>query len=214
LVLAPGTAESLFTPLKATLELAVVPRLRLSYIEQARPEGLGDAVLLAEPLVGENPFAVLLPDDVLREHAGGPAESGELKSMMEAFSGLDKAHLLAVKSVSRSKLPHCGAAKIGIEGAVPGVFPVRQLVEKPEPSHPISRSEKTLGIVGRYLLQPEVFHTLRAMKKQGILPLELTDALETLRKQNHDIFAFHLKADRQDIGEILEQAGRLIAGAS
>jgi UTP-glucose-1-phosphate uridylyltransferase len=63
------------------------------------------------------------------------------------------------------------------------------------------------------LLQPEVFHTLRALKEQGAQPLELTDALENLRKQNRDIFAFHLKAERQDIGEILEQAGRLIAGA-
>jgi UTP--glucose-1-phosphate uridylyltransferase len=214
LVLAPGMIDSLYTPLKEALELAVAPSIKLQFAEQARPEGLGDAILQAEELVGKEPFAVLLPDDVVQERIGRTAYPRELRRMMEAFSQLDGAYLVAVAPVPKSKLPQYGVAKVGSKEVIPNILPIIQLIEKPIPSHPIFHSTRTFGIVGRYLLRPDIFRPLRELREKGIRPVQLTVALEHLRQTGQSIYAFGLKAARQDIGEVLGQASELIGASS
>lgn len=214
LVLAPGMKDALYTPLKEALDLAVVPSIKLHYSEQAKAEGLGDAILQAEAFVGKEPFAVSLPDDIVRERIGRAAHSRELRSMMDAFRDLDGANFLAVTSVLKSKMPHCGVAKIGAKEVLPKIFPIIQLTEKPDSTHLICRSTRAFGIVGRYLLQPDVFGPLHELREKGRRPVELTDALERLHQEGHNVYAFELRAPRQDIGEILGQASELIGDFS
>jgi UTP--glucose-1-phosphate uridylyltransferase len=210
LILAPGTIESLYTPLKEALAMAVVPSIKLHYSEQVKPEGLGDAILHAEALVGKEPFAVLLPDDQIKERMGWATSKRSLRRMMSAFSELDSAFLIAVTEVPKSKMPRCGVAEVGQSSVIPKIFPIIKLVEKPDPTNEIFREKKVFGIVGRYLLQPDIFGPLQELKKQLHRPVELTDALERLRQAGHNIYAFSLEAKRQDVGEVLGQASELI----
>jgi UTP--glucose-1-phosphate uridylyltransferase len=214
LVLAPGMTDSLYTPLKDALELAVAPSIKLQCVHQPSLDGLGDAILQTEELIGKEPFAVLLPDDVVRERIGRAAYPRELRRMMDTFSQQDCAHLVAVASVPKSKMPQCGVAKVAAKEIISNVFPVSQLVEKPDLSHPIFRSERIHGIVGRYLLSPDIFRTLRKLKEKKERPVQITTALEHLRQEGQSVCAFELKAARQDLGEVLEQASGLIGDSS
>jgi len=210
LVLAPGIVDTLYTPLKDALEIAVVPSIKLKCVHQPAPDGLGDAILQAEELIGQETFAVLLPDDVVRERVGRTVYSRELRRMMDTFSQQKCAHLVAVASVPRSKMPQCGVVKVAAKQIIPNVFQINQLVERPELSHPIFRSERIYGIVGRYILSPDIFSTLSKLKQKKERPVQLTNALEQLRQDGQNVCAFELKGTRQDVGEVIEQAGELI----
>jgi UTP--glucose-1-phosphate uridylyltransferase len=214
LILAPGMVDSLYTPLKAALELAVVPPVELHYREQPLPHGLGDAVLRAETLVGGEPFVVLLPDDVIRQRAGRASPPSELRRMTEVFRQLGDTSLVAVTPVLKSKMPKYGIAALGAKAVMPDVRPVTLLVEKPGSGHAILRSRRAFGIVGRYLMQPEIFTALRQQKKGARPRVELTDALERLRKGGGKLHAVELKARRQDVGEMLGRASELIGDSA
>lgn len=216
LVLAPGTIESLYMPLKETLELAIAPSITLQCVEQPKPYGLGDAILQAEAFVNEKPFVVLLPDDVVPKRIGRMAFPRELRRMIEAFKQLAGSYLIAVAPVTKSKMPNCGVCQMAPKEAAPSVFPIRRLVENPEPTDSICRSRRVMGIVGRYLLQPDIFcslHQLRTQEK-GKRPLDLTAALARLLQERREVYAFKLAATRQDIGEVLGQASELIGHSS
>ena len=210
LVLAPGMVDSIYSPLKAALEMAVVPRVELLYCEQALPRGLGDAVLQTEALVDGKPFAVLLPDDVIRQRVGRSSLPSEFHRMMEIFRQLGDSSLIAVTSLPKSKMSNYGIAKLGAKAVISNVRPIIQLVEKPEPAHPILRSLRAFGIVGRYLMQPDIFLALRKQKEAALPRLQLTDALERLRRGGGHLHAVEIKAQRQDIGEMLGRASELI----
>ena len=214
LVLAPGMAESLFMPLKKALELAILPTIKLHSVVQAKPQGLGDAILTTEELVGAEPFAVLLPDDIVQERIGRTAFPRELRRMMEAFSQLDGANLVAVAVVPKTRMPQCGVVKVGAKEIVPGLLSITQLVEKPAPIHSIFRSPRILGIVGRYLLRSDIFHPLRELKEKGDGLVQLTTALELLRQAGQRIYASELKGERQNIGGVIEQASELMEDSS
>jgi len=111
-------------------------------------------------------------------------------------------------------MPHCGVVEVDAKEIMPNILPIRQLVEKPEPTHPICRSTRAVGIVGRYLLPPDIFRLLHELRDNGHRPVQLTDALERLRQAGRSIYAFRLEAIRQDIGEVLGQASELIGDAS
>jgi UTP--glucose-1-phosphate uridylyltransferase len=214
LVLAPGAVEPLYRPLNDALNISVIPSIKLHYCVQAEPQGLGDAILRAEELVGQSPFAVLLPDDLVRERAGQTVTHRELRTMMEAFKKLNSAHLVAVTHVARSKMSQYGIARAGSIESAPNIRPVSKLIEKPASTNSIFRSPNAFGVVGRYLLQPDIFRSLREQKEEGSENLELTDALDRLRKQGQKVYAFEIDAVRQDIGEVVGQASKLIGNIS
>ncbi len=220
LVLAPGAGESLFLPLREAFNLTIVPAIKLQYTEQIRPEGLGDAVLQAESLVGQEPFAVLLPDDVIQERIGRTLYPRELRRMMDAFSRLDNIHLAAVKAIPRSKMPHYGVVQVGAKEILPQIRLAIRLKEKPPAKDPICRASQTRGIVGRYLFCPDIFAALRQLKDKHTgkgRTVELTDALELIRQNGQDrrrVYTFELASARQDVGKVIEEASDLIGDFS
>ena len=213
LVLAPGMVESLFAPIREALTLATAPPVTLQYVEQAKPDGLGDAVLQAEKLVGRELFAVLLPDDLLGRQ-GKSAGPRQLQRMGAALSLMQEAYLVAVARIPKSRLSQCGVARLGSKAAFADVLPVDQLIERPDPSELIDRSSQTFGIVGRYILGPDIFPILHLLKQEESRPVELTTALDLLRQKGQPIYAFELKATRQDFGEAIEQASEMIRDSS
>jgi UTP--glucose-1-phosphate uridylyltransferase len=214
LVLAPGSIDSLFTPISEALNLAVVPAVSLHYSIQNNPEGLGDAILQAEKLVKKEPFAVLLPDVVFQKRVGKIEYPSVLQQMLFSFRRWRDANIIAVKHVPKSKFSAFGVAKLDLEELTPDIFSVELLVEKPETSHPICKSETAFGIAGRYLLQPDIFAVLNDLKNKGIRPVHLTDALEQLNQRSRQVYAFDVKTERQDIGEVIGQAGEMIGSSS
>jgi UTP--glucose-1-phosphate uridylyltransferase len=209
LILAPGTEEALYRPLQTALNLAVAPRFSLEYRVQSSPLGLGDAVLQAASWVDQEPFLVLLPDEMLDRRLSQEMPR-ELQHMSFAFKQLDQAPLIAVEPVPKWRLTQGGVVRMGSKEIISRVFLAEELMEKPAPHHPISATATSRSIVGRYFLPPEILEALEKLKQKGSRPLELTEALEYLRRQNTSIFAYELKTSRRNLGGVIEQAGDLI----
>ena len=163
-------------------------------VRQQQPLGLGHAVWCARHIVGDEPFAVMLPDDLM---VGTP---GALKQMIDAYARLG-GNIVCAEEVAPERTASYGIIAPGsTDGAV---TEVRGLVEKPAPADAPSR----LGVIGRYILQPEVMTLLDAHEKGAGGEIQLTDAMAKLI----GIQPFHaLKADavRHDCGE---KAGFVIA---
>jgi dTDP-glucose pyrophosphorylase/transcriptional regulator with XRE-family HTH domain len=209
LILAPGTEEALYRPLQTALNLAVAPRFSLNFCVQSTPLGLGDAVLQAASWVGQDPFLVLLPDEMLDRRRSRQMPR-ELQHMSLAFKHINHHPLIAVEPVPKSRLPQGGVVRLGASEVNPRIFVVEELLEKPAPHHPISAAGSSRSIVGRYFLSPKIFHTLEMLKQKGSQPLELTEALEHLRRQATKVYAYELKTSRRDLGGVIGQAGDLI----
>jgi UTP-glucose-1-phosphate uridylyltransferase len=127
--------------------------------------------------------------------------------MLRSFSDLGRAPIIAVAPVTLAKMRNCGVASLARKPEIPGVFPVRRMVEKPDPRDPICRSKRAFGIVGRYVLTADVIGALHKLKVHKPIKLELTSAIEALRDSNHAIYGYQLETERQDVGEVIEQAG-------
>jgi UTP--glucose-1-phosphate uridylyltransferase len=211
LVLAPESAESLFIPLREALEITLIPQIDLSCVQQLRPEGLGAAIAEAVGLAGRRPFAVLLPDDVVRERAGR-TYGRELRHMIDSWKQLPDANLIAVTSIPRTKMPDSGVVRLAGKSTLPQVYLASQIIEKPEYSDPICSEKRVFGIVGRYVLQPSVFDAVLELKERAKdrNPIELTEAMELLRRRGSPIYGYEITAHRHDLGDVVKQAGKLI----
>jgi len=210
LVITPEMEKLFYRPLRELLEVLTLPLLNLRFCLQPQADGLGDAILKTADLIGDQSFAVLLPDDILNTPENRFAKIMQLQLMIDAFAKLDQTSLVAVTGVSKRKLTQYGVVEVE-ESLVSGsTLPIRKLIEKPSRSHAIVNSPKAFGIVGRYILQPDVFKFLSDLRELANLPVELTTALEKMRTAKHDIRAFPLKGARQDFGSALGQANNLI----
>jgi len=158
-------------------------------VRQQEPLGLGHAVWCARHIVGDEPFAVLLPDDLM---SGAP---GALKQMVDAW-GQVGGNLLCTEEVPAEKTKSYGVIAPGqVDGDLTEVL---GLVEKPEPADAPSR----LGVIGRYILQPEVMGVLDAGERGAGGEIQLTDALAKLiGKQQFN--ALKVDAVRHDCGDKL-----------
>ncbi|MBT5047582.1 MAG: UTP--glucose-1-phosphate uridylyltransferase GalU [Rhodospirillaceae bacterium] len=137
---------------------------QIAYTRQQEPLGLGHAVWCARDLVGDEPFAVLLADDLVM------ADTPCLKQMVDAQSGTD-GNLVAVMDVPREHTNRYGILDVGAEDG--GLVEVRGLVEKPDPAD----APSTLSVIGRYILQPEVFGHLDNHERGAGGEIQLTDAM-------------------------------------
>ena len=127
----------------------IIPEdVKLSYVEQHRALGLGHAVLCARELVGDEPFAVILPDDMIDDD-----EQGCLSQMVKIFNEY-KTSIIAVENVNPSETRKYGI--VSTEPVTTNLSRMLDIVEKPEPEV----APSTLAVVGRYILTPEVFNTL------------------------------------------------------
>ncbi len=171
-------------------EVQMIPELAaFCYIRQKAPLGLGHAVLVTRDLVGEEPFAVLLADDLIDARVPG------IQQILEVFDRY-RASVLAVSPVSREELNSYGIIA-GREVAA-GVYQVTDLVEKPAPQD----APSNLGIVGRYVLTPQIFEALEQTPSDARGEVQLTHALKGLLRRQK-VYAVELKGRRYDTGSKL-----------
>jgi UTP--glucose-1-phosphate uridylyltransferase len=156
-------------------------------VRQQKPLGLGHAVWCAKDMVGDEPFAVLLPDDLM---AGKP---GALKQMVEAGETVG-GNLLATEEVPAERTKSYGIIAPG--GTKGELTEVLGMVEKPDPSEAPSR----LGVIGRYILQPQVMEVLDAQEPGAGGEIQLTDAMAKLIGKQ-PFHALKVTAERYDCGD-------------
>ncbi len=186
-------ADELESYLERKGETALLKQMRalsrladIVYIRQQEPLGLGHAVLTAAGVIGSEPFAVILPDDLI----AGPAS--DLRRMLEIYDEYD-AGVLAVERIADAET--CRYGVIEPEKVAAGLYRVLSLVEKPEPEKAPSR----LGIVGRYVLTPQVFAAIAATPPDRRGEIQLTDALQRLLAEQK-LYACELEGTRYDAG--------------
>jgi UTP--glucose-1-phosphate uridylyltransferase len=160
-----------------------------SYVRQPRSLGLGHAVLCAQPLVGNEPFAVLLADDLMTGLEGGPPV---LTQMVEVFQEFPTS-LLAVQEVPLDQVKRYGI--VAGERAGERVLSVRKMVEKPNPDSAPSR----MGVAGRYILTPAVFEFIRSNPRGAGGEIQLTDAIARLIG-TEGVHAYQYQGKRFDCG--------------
>jgi UTP--glucose-1-phosphate uridylyltransferase len=156
------------------------------YVRQKEQLGLGHAILMVKDIVGDEPFVVMLPDDIIDSNV--PA----LKQMIEVYEKFGVG-VVAVERVRDEDIGKYGIIKP--EPVAQGVYQVLSLVEKPEPSQAPSQ----LGIVGRYILTPFIFDILKFTPPGKSGEVQLTDALQLLLKRQK-LYAIELKGVRYDAG--------------
>lgn len=159
---------------------------QMTYVRQAEQLGLGHAVACAARAVGGEPFAVILPDDIIA------AEPGALSQLLEVFDRYE-ASVIAVEEVDGPAIQSYGV--IDPEPVADGVYRVRGTVEKPA----LADAPSNLGIVGRYVLTPQIFDALAEVKEGAIGELQLTDGLAILLN-DQDIYALRFQGTRYDVG--------------
>ena len=166
------------------------PAGAVSYTRQQAPLGLGHAVLCAKRLVGSDPFAVILPDDVVQ------ADKGCLAQMIEAYEKVG-GNLVALEEVPQERTNKYGV--IAPDGPVAGpLVKMSGMVEKPDPKD----APSNLAIIGRYILQPEIFDLLENQAPGAGGEIQLTDSMATLMK-SQDFHGFQFEGDRHDCGDKL-----------
>jgi len=157
------------------------------FVRQPEPLGLGHAVLCAKPVVGDEPFGIILPDDLID---GGAKHC--LAQMAELYAE-HRCSLVAVEDVERKD-----TNKYGIVDSEPlsaQLNRVRGIVEKPDPAV----APSTLGVVGRYLLTPRIFHHLQATQAGSGGEIQLTDAIAALLTEEQ-VLAYRFTGKRYDCG--------------
>jgi UTP--glucose-1-phosphate uridylyltransferase len=165
--------------------------INFSYVRQGEPLGLGHAVLVTRMLVGQEPFAVILGDDVI------DADPPALRQMIDVFEEVD-GPVLAIEEVPHDKVSAYGI--IDGEEVRPGVYRIRDLVEKP----PLDQAPSNLAIIGRYVLTPDIFPALEetAKEKDRTGEIQLTNGLRRLLKKR-PIYGCRVNGVRHDTGNKL-----------
>jgi len=167
--------------------------VNFAYVRQGEPLGLGHAVLVTRDLVGDEPFAVILADDVIDAE---PPATRQLIDVFERVGG----PVLAVERVPRETISSYGviAPATGGHSLGDGVYQVADLVEKPA----VEDAPSDLAIIGRYILTPDIFPALAKTKSDRTGEIQLTNGLRELLK-SRPIYACEVKGVRHDTGNKL-----------
>ncbi len=160
------------------------------YVRQNMPLGLGHAVLRAMDLVGEEPFAVVLSDDVI------DSKVPVLRQMIDIYDRYSADSVLALQRVPREHVSRYGIIKG--KRIADGVYEVQDMVEKPKPS----RAPSDLAIIGRYILSPSVFPALVATRPGAGGEIQLTDAIRALLARER-VLGYEFEGVRYDAGNKL-----------
>lgn len=162
---------------------------RCIYTRQPEPLGLGHAVLCAQPVVGDEPFAVLLADDLI------DAQPGVTAQMAEHFAA-EGCSILGVMEVARTQTASYGIVSLEHPGAA--LSAIRGMVEKPQPE----QAPSTLAVVGRYVLTPRIFDKLAAVPPGSGGEIQLTDGIAALLREER-VMAYRFAGRRFDCGSKL-----------
>ncbi|MDY6959264.1 MAG: UTP--glucose-1-phosphate uridylyltransferase GalU [Halobacteriota archaeon] len=160
----------------------------IHYIRQKEPMGLGDAILKAEKHVGDDPFAVLLGDDIIR------SDEPSLKELINLY---DKYHtiILALEEVNHSDIKKYGI--ISGKEVSKGVYDIHNIVEKPD----VDKAPSNIAVIGRYILTPQIFDCIKKSKETSTSgELQIADAFEIFVRTNK-IFGKILEGERYDCGD-------------
>lgn len=160
--------------------------VRVIAVRQGIPMGLGHAVLCAREIVGDEPFAVVLPDDIIM------AEKPVLSQMLEVFLQTGKS-VVALEEVPRERVSAYGIIKGKILDEA--IYDIENLVEKP----PVEEAPSNLAVIGRYILSPEVFSILEKMPPGRGGEIQLTDALSVMASRGM-LVGYRFEGNRFDIG--------------
>jgi len=163
--------------------------INFSYVRQGEPLGLGHAVLVTRPLVGDEPFAVILGDDVI------DADPPAVRQMIDVFNDVE-GPVLAIEEVPPETVSSYGI--IDAEEIKPGVYRIRDMVEKP----PVKEAPSNLAIIGRYVLTPDIFTSLETTGKDRTGEIQLTNGLRHLLK-SRPIYGCKIDGVRHDTGNKL-----------
>lgn len=160
--------------------------LHYSYVRQSEALGLGHAVLCARPLVGEEPFAVVLADDLI------DADVPVLKQMIDLYEQ-HASSVIGVQNVPLEQTHHYGIVRPQSMGV--RIHRIADIVEKPQPEN----APSTLGVVGRYVFTPEIFNYLENVVPGTGGEIQLTDAIAAMLTE-HPALAYEFKGHRYDCG--------------
>ncbi len=158
----------------------------IAYVRQNRPMGLGHAVWCARRLIGDEPFAVLLPDDVIA------AEKPCLQQMMEAYEQTG-GNIVAAMEVPPAKASAYGVLDIAED--MGAIVKARGMVEKPK----AEEAPSNLAVIGRYILKPKVLANLNKLKHGAGGEIQLTDAIAEETKAG-DVYGYRFRGQRYDCG--------------
>lgn len=162
--------------------------LRIHFVRQSYPLGLGHAVLQAKAFVGDEPFVVMLGDDLMKD---------TVPLTRQLMNGYERTH---ASTIAVMEVPHEETSKYGIidpdSELEDGLYNVRKFVEKPNPED----APSDLAIIGRYLLTPEIFEILENQEPGAGGEIQLTDAIDTLNKTQR-VFAKKFTGKRFDVGD-------------
>ena len=178
---------------KQLLELlrSIVPsNISCVYIRQSEALGLGHAVLCAKPVVGDEPFAVILADDLIDGHG-----TGVMKQMVEQYEQ-QQCSVIGVEEVPREETDKYGIVSTGEQDG--DIAPITNIIEKPKPV----QAPSNLAVVGRYLLTPRIFELLEHTQSGSGGEIQLTDAIANLL-EHEQVLAYRFKGKRYDCGSKL-----------
>lgn len=159
----------------------------IHYVRQKEPKGLGHAILCAKQFVGNEPFAVLLGDDIV--DAPVPC----LKQLIDVYQDY-RGTVIGVQEVPLSKVSSYGIVKP--EKIKDNLWKVADMIEKPE----VSEAPSRLAVLGRYVIEPKIFAILEETVPGRGGEIQLTDALKVLA-QKRSVYAYHFEGRRYDVGE-------------
>ena len=164
--------------------------VNIHYIRQKEPKGLGHAIYCAKSFIGNEPFAVLLGDDIV------DSEKPCLKQLIEAYNEY-KTSILGVQEVDKQDTDKYGILDVKyIENRV---YKVKDMIEKPK----VEEDPSNIAILGRYIITPDIFDILENQEPGKGEEIQLTDVLKTLATHKA-IYAYNFEGKRYDVGDKLE----------
>jgi UTP--glucose-1-phosphate uridylyltransferase len=161
----------------------------IAYVRQKEQLGLGHALLTAKRIIGDEPFILLLPDDIFEQR------ETVLRKMIEVYERYQSS-VIAVKQVTNGEVSRYCIIKA--RKVAERVYEVRDLVEKPQPA----QAPSDLAIMGRYILMPEILRILEDTPAGKNSEVQLTDALKQLARR-HPLYAYEFEGERYDAGTLL-----------
>ena len=169
---------------------SIIPsHVKCIYTRQSEPLGLGHAVLQAKTIINDEPFAVLLADDLT------DAKTPVLKQLINQHQK-EQASVIAIENIAKEKTIQYGI--VDVSGPKENLYKINSIVEKPQPKD----APSTLGVIGRYVFNPEIFDCLEKIKPGKGGEIQLTDAIQMLLSQQ-PIFAYEFEGKRYDCGDKL-----------
>ncbi|WP_409302422.1 UTP--glucose-1-phosphate uridylyltransferase GalU [Peribacillus sp. SCS-155] len=159
----------------------------IHYVRQKEPLGLGHAILCAKKFIGDEPFAVLLGDDIIDSERPG------LRQMLDQYNNA-KASIIGCKYVPPSEVHKYGI--VNFTHCIGDLFTVENLVEKPH----VTKSPSNQAIIGRYILTPAIFSILETMGPDHNGEIQLTEAIDSLAKKE-PVYSYILEGKRYDVGD-------------